>query len=97
MAANIQVLTETEQQEGWLFHVRITEADGSTSDHQVTLSWADYDHWCRGADRPEQVVGALFNFLLHREQPAEILPKFDAALVRRYFPEVDEVLPGLIR
>ncbi len=97
MATNIEVLTETEQAAGWLFQVRLTEADGSASEHQVTLSWADYDHWCRGVDRPEQVAAALFAFLLEREPTEQILASFDAAVVRRHFPEVDERLPGLIR
>ncbi len=97
MATNIEVLTETERSAGWLFKVRLTEADGSASEHQLTLSWADYDHWCRGADRPEQVAAALFAFLLEREPKEQIRAGFDAALVRRYFPEVDELLPGLIR
>lgn len=97
MATNIQVLTETEQAAGWLFEVRLTDADGSTSEHRLALSWADYDHWCRGVDRPEQVAAALFAFLLERESKEQILHRFDAGVVRRYFPEVDELLPSYIR
>ena len=96
MTADIQVLTEKDINNGWLFTVRVTDPDGSQSEYETTLSWADYDLWCRGSAPPERVVAALFTFLLQRENKKEILSRFDAALVRRYFRDVDDILPGLI-
>ena len=87
--AEIEVVTETESAKGWAYHVRVFDA-GRTHDYQTTLSWADYDLWCRGRIPPEKVVKAAFAFLLTREPASAILPKFDCSVIRRYFPDVDK-------
>ncbi|MCK4873854.1 MAG: hypothetical protein KAS72_14130 [Phycisphaerales bacterium] len=92
----IHVLTETDQPNGWRFEVKLADDAGSPTKHVVTLSWQDYDLWSRGAARPERVVTSLFTFLLQHEPKEQILREFDAAVVRRYFPEVDKRLPGLL-
>jgi hypothetical protein len=92
--AEIVVKTETEQDHGWLFEVEVD--DGAVRQHQVTLNWSDYDLWSRGRVAPEKVISAIFRFLLEREPAAAILERFDCALVRRYFSEVDRVLPELL-
>ncbi len=93
--AEIEVLTETEGQNHWAYTVRIREG-GQSQEHQVTLSWADYDHWSHGRVAPEKVVQKIFEFLLAREPASSILPKFDCSLVRRYFPEIDGELPKMV-
>ena len=71
--------------------VVVTDATGS-SDYQVTLTSADTgggDHGPGGADT-ERLVRETFGFLLEREPRTSILPAFDLAVVRRYFPEYDD-------
>lgn len=88
----IHVQTEEDSPRGWLFRVEIT--DGSQSyEYAVTLSWSDYDHWGHGRVSPEKVVRAAMEFLLERESAEQILSRFDCAVIRRYFPEVDRELP----
>lgn len=91
----IDVITETDTGRGWRFDVRV-EADGQSHDHEVTLNWSDYDHWCHGQVAPERVVKAAFEFLLRREPASAILGRFDCAVIRRYFPDVDAELPKLL-
>ncbi len=93
--AEILVETESEDGHGWAFDIAVQELD-QRYEYAVTLSWADYDLWCRGRSAPQRVVQTIFEFLLEREPATAIFCKFDCALVRRYFPEVDRVLPGMI-
>jgi len=91
--AMIEIISEQEQGNGWLFDVQVTEDGGRTYTYDVTLSWSDYDHWSHGRKAPERVVEAAFEFLLEREPASAILSRFDCAVIRRYFSEVDRELP----
>lgn len=93
--AEIDVQTETEGDNHWSYEVCVTDGT-ETHDYLVTLSWLDYDLWSHGRVAPEKVVHAAFEFLLSRESASSILPKFDCSLIRRYFPEVDVELPGIL-
>lgn len=83
------VQTEMELARGWEFEVDVPEGE-HTHQFKVKLSWSDYDLWSRGQVSPEKVVMAVFAFLIDREPVSMIFSKFDCAVVRRYFPEVDE-------
>jgi len=89
--ADIEIVTETEQANNWLFEVRVFDG-GRTHDYKATLSWADYDLWCRGRIAPQMVVRAAFLFLLDHEPAAAILSSFDCSIIRRYFPQVDQTI-----
>lgn len=93
--AEISVKTESDSGRGWTFHVEIDD-DGRLHEYDVTLSWSDYDLWSRGQVAPERVVRAAMNFLLEREPATAIMRSFDCAVIRRYFPEVDKTLPGML-
>lgn len=92
-----QILIDQEQEtaDQWSYRVRV-EQGGQHHSFHVTLSFADYNLWCGGRVAPEKVVEGLFRFLLEREPVTSILGKFDCAVVRRYFPEVDQKLPEMI-
>jgi hypothetical protein len=45
-----------------------------------------------GAD-PAAIVRATIAFLLDREPPTSILPRFDCSVVSRYFPDYEAQLP----
>ena len=94
--AKIDVKTEEDSPRGWRFGVELEEEGGETRSYAVTLSWSDYDLWSRGQVAPERVVRAAFEFLLRRESAGSILERFDCAVIRRYFPEVDRELPKLL-
>lgn len=87
--ADIEIVTETEEANCWSYHVRVFDS-GKKHEHQVTLSWADYDLWCRGRVAPQKVVHAAFLFLLAHEPADAILANFDCSVIRRYFPKVDQ-------
>lgn len=93
--AEVEVHIETEASTHWSYGVRVF-AEGRTREHRVTLSFQDYDLWCHGRVAPSRVVEACFGFLLERESADEILERFDCAVIRRYFPEVDTELPALV-
>lgn len=86
--ADIEIVSETEQANAWAFHVRVFDG-GKKHDYRVTLSWVDYDLWCRGRIAPQKVVHGAFLFLLKHEPADAILSSFDCAIIRRYFPQVD--------
>lgn len=91
----IEIGTETEGANCWTYQVRVF-ADGKTRSYEVTLGWQDYDHWSHGRVAPSRVVQQAFEFLLSKEPVDAILPRFDCAIIRRYFPEVDRELPQML-
>lgn len=93
--ANIRIGTETEGSNHWQYEVAVEDA-GETYHFEVKLSWVDYDLWSHGRVAPERVVRAAFEFLLQNEPVDAILQRFDCSIIRRYFPHVDQELPGLI-
>ena len=93
--AEIEIGPETQGKNCWTYQVRVFQG-GQTFDYDVTLGWMDYDLWSHGRVAPNRVVRAIFEFLLSRESALSILPRFDCALVRRYFPEGDGELPKLL-
>ena len=93
--ADIEIGTETEGERQWSYDVTVYDG-GKTHTFTVTLSFQDYDHWSRGRVAPSQVVHKAFEFLLEREPATSILSKFDCSVIRRYFPDVDDVLPKMI-
>lgn len=95
MTPDIKVGLETEGDDGWRYEVRVFAA-GRTHEHEVTLSFQDYDHWSRGRVPPSRVVEAAFEFLLKHEEASSIMSRFDCATIRRYFPRVDGELPGML-
>jgi hypothetical protein len=86
----IEVLTETDEPNGWVFGVHVRDLDGSSTAHEVHLHWSDYDHWSGGASRPERVVEAVIRFLLSHISKEEIRPRFDASIVRRMYDDADD-------
>ncbi|MCC7406482.1 MAG: hypothetical protein IT442_00315 [Phycisphaeraceae bacterium] len=93
--ARIEIGIETEGANHWTYEVRVHE-DRALYAHRVTLGWSDYDLWSHGRAAPQDVVRAVFEFLLKREPASSILPRFDCSVVRRYFPEVDRELPKML-
>ena len=71
------------------FHVRVTDDDGSASEHDVTLSRADHERLGSGYPRPESFIRACFEFLLQRESKESILRTFDISQIATYFHEFD--------
>lgn len=91
----IEVGQESETAQHWAYRVRVFE-DGRTFEFDTTLSFQDYDLWSRGRVAPSRVVEACFAYLLANKSVEEILSKFDCSVIRRYYPEVDAELPGLL-
>lgn len=96
MAHRIEIGREIEGTNHWSYEVTVVDPAGVTHAYRVMLNWSDYDLWSHGRIAPHSVVRAAFEFLLDREPASSILPKFDCAVIRRYFPDVDEVLPTLL-
>lgn len=82
---------------GWLFRVKVAEADGSASEHQVTLKERDYQRLTAGRISPEQLVEESFKFLLEREPKEAILSQFDLMAISRYFPGYEEEIKRRLR
>ena len=91
----INVLTETDGPNHWTYTVQVTSGT-TTRGFDVTLHWSDYNMWSHGRVAPEKVVHAAFEFLLTQEPASSILQRFDCAVIRRYFPQVDQELPTFL-
>lgn len=91
----IAVTTETDSQHGWAFTVQVGD-NGRCREHRVALSWRDYDHWSHGRVAPERVVEAAMRYMLDRGPADDIDERFDCAVIRRYYPQVDRELPSML-
>jgi len=90
--STIRIEEESEAPRGWSFQVAVMGDDGTDTRHCVRLSWVDYDHWSHGSTPPALVAQAVVRFLLDR---GETVPaRFDAATLRRRFPDFDDTMGG---
>jgi hypothetical protein len=89
MAEHKISVLKSRAERGWRFRVIVSEADGSTSAHQVTLREKDYERLTAGMVDPDRLVEESFKFLLEREPKEAILGRFDLMVIARYFPEYE--------
>ncbi len=102
--ARVEVLEERETSRGWSYRVVVVCGAGAPSDHEVTLSWVDHNHWCGGTQAPsvtaERVLGALVAAMADGMESGAMrdvrhgrLPeRFDLSLARRMVPSIDAIL-----
>ena len=83
------VVTSRTQPGGWITTVVVSEPDGSSSRHEVTVTRSVLDRLAPGADDPVDLVRRSFLFLLEREPKESILRSFDLPVIGRYFPEYE--------
>ena len=78
---------------GWVCEVTL-EHQGRRSRHTVSVSTSDLRRWGRGEGTAavEDLVRRSFDFLLEREPPSSILPRFELSVIERYFPDYDQML-----
>ncbi len=67
-------------------HVVLKDEDGSSTEHEVTLSRADQERLGEGYPSPEAFIRACFAFLLARESKESILGSFDVSQISTFFP-----------
>lgn len=91
--AGVEVMLEHETPRGWGYTVRLAGPAGPR-EHEVTLSWADHDYWCGGAQPPSRVVERALETMLRVGLPGgvELPAKFDLATVRRWIRGFDTEL-----
>ena len=88
------VVTSRTQPDGWISTVVVTDPDGSSSRHEVTVTRAVLDRLAPGADDPVDLVRRSFVFLVEREPKESILRSFDLPVIGRYFPEYERTITG---
>ena len=74
------------------FRVTVTDEDGSTTVHEVTVSLADFERLGRNFRALDEFVRACLQFLLEREPKELILPSFDVSTISSYFPEFEDTI-----
>ena len=87
-------VTATRDADGWTTTVAVTDPDGSSSRHEVTVTRAVLDRLAPGADDPVDLVRRSFAFLLEREPKESILRSFELPVIGRYFPDYERVIGG---
>jgi hypothetical protein len=77
------------------FDVVVRDARGE-SRHCVTIEADEAKRWAKLGAEPSDCVEAAMRFLIDREPKESILSAFDMRVIRRYFPEFDDVFPGYL-
>lgn len=90
----IEIHSEREATRGWVYTVVLHRSDGASSEHEVSLAWADHDYWSGGALPPSKVVERVIQFALEHRAEEDFPARFDAARVRRWLPRLDETFRG---
>ena len=90
--SDIEVRTVDVERLASRFGVRVTDDDGSATEHDVSLSAADRERLDAGYPDPEAFIRACFMFLLEREPKGSILPSFDVSQIATYFPEFEATI-----
>lgn len=94
--ARVEVLTEREVERGWEHQVRVETDCGDESEHTVRLDWADHDRWSGGRCPPSRVSEALVLWLVTNAADRPLPERFDASTARRWYPDLDGAMPGLV-
>jgi hypothetical protein len=95
--AKIEVITEEEKGNGWVYRVAVERDAGAgegKTEHTVRLAWVDHEHWSGGRVQPSKVIEVLMGLLAGRNR--EIPAEFDAAAVRRWWSGVDAAMQGRV-
>jgi len=87
----VTVRQSTENKERFVLEVRVTEGGGETR-HEVVLAKKDHARLARPGETAEAFVERCFAFLLAREPKESILPRFDVAIIARYFPDFEQAM-----
>lgn len=83
----------TRRGDAWQCTVDVDDPRGMTR-HMVEVLGRDRERWGRPNEPVEQLVQRVFEFLLAREAPAHILPRFALSDIQRYFLDFDrEIRP----
>jgi hypothetical protein len=77
---------------GARYTVVVTDEDGSSTTHEVTVLEGDWERFGGGYATPEALVEASFAFLLEREAKESILRSFELNVIAGYFPEYPTVI-----
>lgn len=77
------------------FEVVIRDIHGE-SRHRVTMQADEAERWAGLGAEPSRCVEAAIQFLIDREPKGAILSTFDMRVIRRYFPEFDDVFPAYL-
>jgi hypothetical protein len=85
-------VTSRTRPDGWTAGVVLTDPDGSSSRHEVTVTRAVLERLAPGADDPVDLVRRSFVFLLEREPQESILQSFDLPVIGRYFPDYERTI-----
>jgi hypothetical protein len=86
-------VTATPDASGWTCQVSVEDDGRTVSDHTVKVTSSDLKRLAPGAS-VEDLVKRSFDFLLEREPPQSILPRFGLSDIERYFPEYPRVIRG---
>jgi len=93
--ADVELGPETESPAGWSYEATVF-SNGRVHHCVLSLSFQDYDLWCRGQHAPSRVAQAALAFFLERESSEGIPDRLDCATFRRTFPTIDSELPGQV-
>ncbi len=90
--ATIQIDGEHETQTGWLYTMTITWAEGSTSDHELTLAWVDHEHLVGGAISPSVIAKLAARLAVEHYKQSGMPARCDVANLRRRISGFDQLI-----
>lgn len=82
---------------GWTCQVTVSDDDGSSTEHTVTVSSAELGRLAGADAEPHLLVNASFRFLLSHEPKESILRAFALSDIERYFLDYPRAIAARLR
>lgn len=83
--------------DGWSCQAAVTDDDGSSTEHTVSVSRAELERLAGAAGDADRLVDASFRFLLSHEPKESILRSFALSDIERYFPDYPRAIANRLR
>lgn len=90
--ATITVGPEREVAGAWEFQITIDATGAPPHTCTARLAWPDYDHWTSGSIAPATLIEHIARFIADTRPRDDWPTAFDAASVRRRYPQLTQYL-----
>lgn len=87
---SITIDGEHETNRGWLYTFTTNWRDGSSSDHEITLSWVDHEHLVGGTISPSVIAQAVAEIMLEEFNQKNMPIKSDVSSLSRLIPNFEQ-------
>ena len=92
---SIQIDGEHETATGWLYTLTANWANGTSSDHELTMAWVDHEHLVNGAISPSVIAKGAAQLAVEYFGREQMPARCDISNLRRQIPGFEQAIKGV--